>query len=267
MSEASAPTVTIEKTSADGRETIKVITETKTNDKGEEIKVVSRVRVTRQNVRVNKHVRARRQWEKFGAAKGAVGPETGVTTVAEDVFLERPELEKPAVEQPQGVSMQVICRKCGGEHWTRKCPLGEDVPVGGIGGSDTLGDLGLEGLGEDKKPDPAEGGGLGTGGGYVPPHLRGGGRGSGSVMPGSESRFGDEEKASVRVTNLSEDANEHDLHDLFRAYGQIARVSVPKDRMTGLPRGFAFVDFYNRVFSNAAQCDSGCRGARATRYR
>lgn len=54
-----------------------------------------------------------------------------------------------------------------------------------------------------------------------------------------------EQKATLRVTNLSEDATEGDLQDLFRPYGQIARVAVPKDRVTGQPRGFAFVDFYH----------------------
>ena len=42
----------------------------------------------------------------------------------------------------------------------------------------------------------------------------------------------DEFKASVRVTNLSDDATQQDLQELFRPFGRIARISVPRDRVT-----------------------------------
>ena len=38
--------------------------------------------------------------------------------------------------------------------------------------------------------------------------------------------------ASVRITNLSDDATENDLQELFRSFGRIARISVPRDRNT-----------------------------------
>ena len=38
--------------------------------------------------------------------------------------------------------------------------------------------------------------------------------------------------ASVRITNLSDDATETDLQELFRGFGRIARISVPRDRNT-----------------------------------
>jgi hypothetical protein len=42
----------------------------------------------------------------------------------------------------------------------------------------------------------------------------------------------DEFMASVRITNLSDDATQNDLQELFRGFGRIARISVPRDRNT-----------------------------------
>lgn len=86
-----------------------------------------------------------------------------------------------------------------------------------------------EGEGDDDKKGPA---------GYVPPHMRGR---DGQAMEEPET-------ATLRITNVSTEATRDDLLDLFRSQGisQIARVSVPTDKETGMGRGFAFVDFYRR---------------------
>lgn len=47
---------------------------------------------------------------------------------------------------------------------------------------------------------------------------------------------------SVYVGNLSYDVTREDLERVFTEYGQVSRVSLPMDRETGRPRGFAFVD-------------------------
>ena len=47
---------------------------------------------------------------------------------------------------------------------------------------------------------------------------------------------------SVYVGNLSYDVTREDLERVFNEYGQVSRVSLPMDRETGRPRGFAFVD-------------------------
>ncbi|GGA50533.1 RNA-binding protein [Okeania sp. KiyG1] len=47
---------------------------------------------------------------------------------------------------------------------------------------------------------------------------------------------------SVYVGNLSYDATEEDIRDVFKEYGSVKRVQVPSDRDTGRPRGFAFVE-------------------------
>lgn len=54
---------------------------------------------------------------------------------------------------------------------------------------------------------------------------------------------------SVRlfVGNLSFDATEAELKELFSASGPPSYVRIPTDRETGKPRGFAFVEFSDRA--------------------
>ncbi|BAZ43456.1 RNA-binding region RNP-1 [Chondrocystis sp. NIES-4102] len=47
---------------------------------------------------------------------------------------------------------------------------------------------------------------------------------------------------SIYVGNLSYEATQEDLTSVFAEYGTVSRVSLPSDRDTGRPRGFAFVE-------------------------
>lgn len=47
---------------------------------------------------------------------------------------------------------------------------------------------------------------------------------------------------NIYVGNLSFEATERDLEDAFGAYGDVVSVNIIKDRETGRPRGFAFVE-------------------------
>ncbi|MEB3342095.1 RNA-binding protein [Okeania sp.] len=47
---------------------------------------------------------------------------------------------------------------------------------------------------------------------------------------------------SVYVGNLSYDATDEDIENVFAEYGTVKRVQVPNDRETGRVRGFAFVE-------------------------
>jgi len=47
---------------------------------------------------------------------------------------------------------------------------------------------------------------------------------------------------TVYVGNLSYNATEDDLREVFQEYGSIKRIQVPLDRETGRMRGFAFVE-------------------------
>lgn len=55
---------------------------------------------------------------------------------------------------------------------------------------------------------------------------------------------------NIFVGNLSYQTAETELESLFSAYGAVERVSIVRDRDTGQPRGFAFVEMTN---SNEAQ--------------
>ena len=54
------------------------------------------------------------------------------------------------------------------------------------------------------------------------------------------------------VGNLSYDATEAELRELFSAVGPPTRIMVPVDRDTGRPRGFAFVEFPDRPVADEA---------------
>lgn len=56
---------------------------------------------------------------------------------------------------------------------------------------------------------------------------------------------------TIYVGNLSFQATEEDLREVFADYGEVKRISLPVDRETGRKRGFAFVEM-----SDEAQEDS-----------
>jgi RNA recognition motif-containing protein len=47
---------------------------------------------------------------------------------------------------------------------------------------------------------------------------------------------------SIYVGNLPQNATEDDLRQAFGQYGTVSAVNIVKDRETGRPRGFAFVE-------------------------
>ncbi|KKD37328.1 MAG: RNA-binding protein [Limnoraphis robusta] len=57
---------------------------------------------------------------------------------------------------------------------------------------------------------------------------------------------------SIYVGNLSYDVKEDDLKDVFSEYGTVQRISIPTDRETGRPRGFAFVEMKQESEEDAA---------------
>uniref|UniRef100_A0A7S1FAQ1 Eukaryotic translation initiation factor 3 subunit G n=1 Tax=Noctiluca scintillans TaxID=2966 RepID=A0A7S1FAQ1_NOCSC len=104
-----------------------------------------------------------------------------------------------------------------------------------------------EGSPEEKKPDapvadaPASGGPAK----YVPPSVRAaqgqtvGGKGGGKDAS-------QQQDASLRITNLSEDVKEGDLQELFGPCGRLQRVYLAKHPDTGASKGFAFVTYFSR---------------------
>ncbi|MDB9525500.1 RNA-binding protein [Oscillatoria sp. CS-180] len=57
---------------------------------------------------------------------------------------------------------------------------------------------------------------------------------------------------TIYVGNLSFQATEDDLRDVFAEYGEVKRISLPTDRETGRKRGFAFVEMLEEAQEDAA---------------
>ena len=57
---------------------------------------------------------------------------------------------------------------------------------------------------------------------------------------------------NIFVGNLSYDVTENELHSSFSEFGAVEKVSVVRDRETGQPRGFAFVEMSNADEANTA---------------
>jgi len=57
---------------------------------------------------------------------------------------------------------------------------------------------------------------------------------------------------SIYVGNLAHSATEDDLRQAFAQYGEVAGVNIIKDRETGRPRGFAFVEMSTQEEANKA---------------
>ena len=133
----------------------------------------------------------------------------------------------------KGGGLLMVCRTCGkkGDHWTSKCPYKDLAPQQGDSSAD--------------RPPSSEGsasqGVAGRAGTYVPVFRR-----SGADRSGADVMRRRNDENSVRVSNLSEDARDHDLAELFGQFGPLNRVYVALDRATGASRGFGFVNFVRR---------------------
>lgn len=57
---------------------------------------------------------------------------------------------------------------------------------------------------------------------------------------------------SIYIGNLSFDATEDDLSEVFAEYGTVKRVQLPMDRETGRKRGFGFVEMSSDAEEAAA---------------
>lgn len=57
---------------------------------------------------------------------------------------------------------------------------------------------------------------------------------------------------TIYIGNLSFQAAEEDIREVFAEYGTVSRVSLPIDRETGRKRGFAFVDLSSDAEEDAA---------------
>ncbi|KAF6984715.1 hypothetical protein CFC21_002679 [Triticum aestivum] len=109
----------------------------------------------------------------------------------------------------------VVCRTCKkGYHWTSRCPYSDLYSQ-------------LEALDEQPKPACE------------------GGRSAAYVRRRNHDN-------TVRVDNLSEQARDPDLLELYGAVGPVRRAHVVVDRRTGSSKGFGFVEFVRRADAEKA---------------
>jgi translation initiation factor 3 subunit G len=231
------------------------------DDQGRKVKVTRKTRTTVHKEKVNPIVAERREWSKFGLEKGKPkGPQPDTTSVGENILF-RPSRDWKNVQAEEAKAgggkaeekslkeqlrdKKVKCRICQGEHFTARCPF-KDTMAPADDGATPVNDP----MAEDGDAEKAAGG-LGMGGSnYVPPHLRKGGSArEGERMGG---KFERDDLATLRVTNVSEMAEEQELRDLFERFGRVTRVFLAKDRDTGRAKGFAFVSFVDRTDAASA---------------
>ena len=230
----------------------------KYNDAGKKIKITRKIKTTLIKTRVNHAVAERKKWAKFGEETGnRPGPDLKTTQVGENIIVKlaidwRSAMDKPAdlaaaTKPTKGKTLS--CRICKGDHFTAKCPYKD----AGLAPLDEL-SASINTSGRDTPDRPTEteyagavasGGTTGgsTTGRYVAPHLRAGGdklRGSSSMLRERD------DSATLRVTNISEDATDDDLRALFSRFGPLARIFLAKDRDTGMSKGYAFISYHER---------------------
>jgi len=57
---------------------------------------------------------------------------------------------------------------------------------------------------------------------------------------------------NIYVGNLPFSASEDEVRDVFGAYGEVTSVALIKDKVTGKPRGFGFVEMPNNTEAQQA---------------
>ena len=57
---------------------------------------------------------------------------------------------------------------------------------------------------------------------------------------------------NIYVGNLSYDVSEVNLRQAFEAFGQVSSATIVKDRYSGQPRGFGFVEMLDQTEAQAA---------------
>jgi hypothetical protein len=164
-------------------------------------------RLETHKIKVPKKVAERKTWEKFGVSKGLPsGPDTASTNrVFDEVFFEFTNNKKIGDDSDDNMGMfgsnsknVVTCKYCSGNHWSIKCKNKPDKI-------------------KDKKDLPSNGK-------YVPKFKRDG------------EKPIDKNRNTIRISNISDNADEQDLRELFVNYGRITRLYYNQS-------GFAFLTY------------------------
>ncbi|KAK7754067.1 translation initiation factor eIF3 subunit g [Diatrype stigma] len=232
------------------------------NENGQKVKTTRRIRLVTHREVVNPRVAERKTWAKFGLSeKDGPGPQMDTTSVGENIiFRLSTNWKKDTKDESKDVNANAMkeklkdktvkCRICNGEHFTARCPYKDTMaPVGAEGTADVA-----AGMADDAAAASVGATGAGKKGSYVPPAMRGAGGGAGEKMGGpGAGKYGERDDfATLRVTNVSEMAEENELRDMFERFGRVTRVFLAKDRDTGMAKGFAFISFADRTDAEKA---------------
>jgi translation initiation factor 3 subunit G len=199
-----------------GKEEIEIIDDKKyvtffrKGDDGIIYKHIKEYKIEKNVIKVPKKVAERRQWAKFGVSKGLPpGPDKASTNrVFDDVFFEFTNNNKIVDDkEDSGLGMFgnnnkniVTCKHCGGNHWSIKCKNKPD------------------------KINPNDNKPISNNGKYIPKFKRDG------------EKPIDKNKNTIRISNISDSADEQDIRDLFYNYGRITRLYYNQ-------KGFAFLTY------------------------
>jgi len=209
------------------------------------------VEVLRKEVkRVHKKVAARRKWAKYGqSADDGEGVSNQTTTMStDDIPIEFKNSRHLQTEPNQVVLDHAEEEDLKKLRITVESQLRHNNLIGANVGK-TMGQApaGDSATGEvsfsQKIKQKMMTGGQGPGSRFDGPPGRGM-RG----MPGERGR----DDGGLRVTNLSENITDGDIHDLFGQCGPIQRVYLARDKKTGKARGFAYVTFERKQDAETA---------------
>lgn len=179
--------------------------------------------------KVNRKVAARMKWVKYGMASEKVRAEKGgegTTVVSVDdtpiLFNNRKQIQHHNIVTLNEVEEQEIK--------VMKSTIEQQLKLNKLAG-DNIGTLSsIPIVPKDTK--------IGLG----PSRLQ-----NRPVKNPSRLRADEDEGCGLRVTNLSENCTENDIHDLFGKIGKIKRVFLARDKKTNLPRGFGYVTYERKT--------------------
>ena len=229
------------RTETTNKEGIKTVIEYELDKDGNKIKITRKSKLTPVGKKVNKRVEERKNWARFGTCRGMKVDEAeeGVTMRADAITLKLTlrtmDLEEATTtkEVAPKKALTVVCRICGkvGDHFSHKCPFKDKL------------------VSPEDEEEPAAAP-VPTTGKYIPPSLRD--SVTGMRISSDKLKNDHDSQPSLRISNLTEEARDTDLRDLFGRFGRVTRVNVVYDRNTGRSRGYAYVNFSMRSEAQAA---------------
>lgn len=233
-----------------------------------------------QKIKVLPIVAERKKWKKFGnSLNDPSGINTATTKVDDEIqmqFISNKDDDKQDEEKiiQEAVSSlkKVQCRFCKADHWTAKCPYKDNLqPI--VESSDAK--INENSSSSTNNPsyqqqNPSNStSNDGQGGKWISRRAAAAAANShernptnrSSNLGGPSSRMNDprkQDEATVRVTNLPEETQDHDLRDLFTPFGLVSRVYLAKDKVTNTSKGFGFITFHDKKDAQKAiECVSG----------